>query len=160
MVSNNIQIENAHICFRNFAGKEGKFNPAGRRNFCVLFDAPMAKALEEEGWNIKYLQPRDPDEEPQAYLQVAVAFGHIPPKIVMVTSAGRTNLTEDSVGCLDFAELRNVDLIIRPYNYEVNGRQGVKAYVKTMYATLEEDAFEAKYVNVPDSAANSAMYHD
>ena len=155
MVKKNIVIENARIGFRNFSGKEGKFNPAGRRNFCVFLETDLAKELEEDGWNIRWLQPRDEAEEPQAYLQVAVSFDNIPPKIILVTKKSKTPLDETSVDILDWAEIDNVDLIIRPYNWDVNGKGGVKAYIKTMYVTIVEDEFESKYYDVPDSAANS-----
>ena len=157
MVEDNIRIEGARIGFRNFSGEEGRFNPKGRRNFCVFLEEDIAKDMEKEGWNVKWLQPREEGDELQAYLQVKVVFGKIPPKIVLVTGRGKTRLDEDTVNILDWAEIQNVDLVIRPYNWEVNGNSGVSAYIKTMYVTLKEDEFESKYYDVPDSAASAMM---
>lgn len=155
MVNKNLVVENARIGFRNFSGKEGKFNPAGRRNFCLFLEKEMGEQLEKDGWNIRWLEPRDENEDRQSYLQVAVSFDNIPPKIVLVSSHGKTQLDESSVNLLDWAEITNVDLIIRPYNWTVNGKEGVKAYVKSMYVTIAEDNFENKYLDVPDSAINT-----
>lgn len=155
MVKDNIVIEDARIGFRNFSGKEGKFNPAGRRNFCVFIDPELGEVLEKDGWNVRWLEPKDDQADRQPYLQVAVSFDNIPPKIVLITSKGKTSLDEDSVNIVDWAEIQKVDLIVRPYNWSVNGKEGVKAYVKSMYITIVEDEFDGRYIDVPDSAKNS-----
>ncbi len=141
----NISVENARIIFRNFAGKESRYNPKGKRNFCLIIDNDVAENLKDIGWNIKYLNPRDPDEVPQAYLQVAVAYENFPPKIWLISGGKKTELDEDSVSVLDYAEVENIDLIIRPYVWDVNGKGGIKAYVKNMYVTVAENEFEKKY---------------
>jgi len=151
----NIIIENARIRFRNFAGAEGKYNPAGRKNFCVLLDTDLAHELEKDGWKVRWLEPRDDQEELQAYMQVAVSFENIPPKVVMITSRGKTILDDESVNVLDWADIATLDLIIRPYQWTMNAgtrneSSGVKAYLKSLYATIAEDAFERKYYDAPE----------
>jgi hypothetical protein len=143
--TNNIMIEDARLIFKNFSGEESKFNRAGNKNFCVVLDHDMADDLAAEGWNIKYLRPREDGEEPTPYLQVTVAYGNIPPKVIMIAGRNKTPLDSLSIGTLDYAEIANVDLVIRPYNWEVNGKQGIKAYLKTMYVEIEQDAFASKY---------------
>lgn len=143
MVNNNIVLENARLIFRNFSGKPSKFNSAGNRNFCVILDPDTAQQMADEGWNVKW--PKGDDDSLKPYIQVAVSFEHIQPKIWLVTSSGKTQVNEETVDSLDWAEMENVDLIIRPYNWEVNGKVGVKAYVKSMYVTIAEDELEKKY---------------
>lgn len=149
--SNNVVMEEVRIIFRNFSGKESEFNREGDRNFAVLLDDTIANAMQEDGWNIKWLKPRedaDEGETDQAYLQVSVNFKKgRPPRIVLVTSRGRTNLSEEEVEMLDWVDIQNVDLIVRPYHWNVNDKTGIKAYLQSLYVTIEEDELERKYAD-------------
>ena len=145
-VDYNIVLEDVRVVFRNFKGEKDQYNPLGKRSFCVVLDPKDGKKYERDGWNIKWFEPREDGDERTPYLQVAVNFdGNTHPKIVLISSGGKTILDEDSVNMLDWAEIKSVDLSIRPYNWEVNGKKGVKAYLKTMYVTIYEDEFEGKY---------------
>jgi hypothetical protein len=150
----NVTLENAVIRFRNFSGKEGQYNKAGDRNFAVLLDPELATAMIEQGWNVKQLKPREEGDAPQDYIQVTVKFGGAarPPKIVMITSKGRTSLGEEEVNILDWADIQTADMIIRPYNWQVNDKSGVKAYLQSIFVTINEDELDKKYADVPDSA--------
>ena len=143
----NLRIEDARIIFRNFSGAETKYNRAGNRNFCVIIDdTDIAHQLAEAGWNVKTLTPRDEDEEPRYYIPAAVSYKNIPPRVFMICGGNKVQLDEESIGILDTSDIINVDVILRPYCWDLgNGKSGVKAYVKTMYVTIEQDEFADKY---------------
>src|SRR4051812_10540217 len=149
---NTVTMENVQIIFRNFKGKEGQYNREGDRNFGVILPTDIAEAMLADGWNVKYLNPREDDEEDEEktpWLSVSVNFDKgRPPKIMLITTRGRTVLDEPSVEMLDWADITNVDLIVRPYNWEVSGRTGIKAYLQSMYVTIEEDELERKYAEM------------
>lgn len=145
---NNIQIENAVIKFRNFRGETDRYNTTGKRTFAVLLSHDQAVSLEEEGWNVKYLKPLEEGDDPQPYLNVEVKFDHVPPTVRMISGKKSTKLDEDSIGLLDYAEIECADLIISPYQWEVSGRSGIKAYLKKAWFTIVQDRFEEKYADM------------
>jgi hypothetical protein len=156
----NVVLENVRIIFRNFAGKEGRYNREGDRNFSVLLDDMTARAMQKDGWNVKWLKARNEDEDPQAIISVSVSYKGRPPRVVMITGRGRTPLDEDTLEILDWADIRNVDLIVRPYEWVVNGKSGIKAYLQSIFVTIEEDALERKYAdldNIPARAGRTEM---
>ena len=149
-----LNIENAKIGFRNFEGREGLYNKQGDREFAVYLSEEDAIALEKEGWNIKWpkIRPDDNDEEDtrSPFLKVSVGFDFCPATIYTVTNSanGEQNITllrPEEAGMLDWAEIENVDLVIRPYEWTVSGKTGIKAYLKAGYFTLITDDFAKKY---------------
>lgn len=151
MAIRELNLENARIGFRNFEGREGQYNRQGERSFAIfLEDHRLAEELANEGWNVKFPKPRDhkadPDEpERDPYMQVSVGFDNYPPKVYMISNENPTRLSEDEVAMLDWAEIDKTDLVIRPYEWQVNGNTGVKAYLKAAYITIVTDQFAAKY---------------
>lgn len=151
-----VVFEDARIVFRNFTGKEGLYNAEGDRTFCILLDDDIAATMDRDGWNIKTLKAREDDEEgtEQPYIQVSLKYRGRngrqvrPPRVVMITSRGRTDLGEDEVEALDWVDIQQVDCIIRPYEWAVNGKGGIKAYLKSLFVTINEDPLELKYGDV------------
>lgn len=157
---NTVVLENVRIIFRNFAGKEGQYNREGDRNFAVLLTDEMAEGLSRDGWNVKTTREREVDDEKvggEPYLPVTVSYKGRPPRVVMVSSRGRTDLGEEEVELLDYSDIQNVDLIVRPYDWNVNGKSGRKAYLKSIFVTINEDELELKYADVKHVGARVAV---
>lgn len=152
-LTDTVLIENAPILFRNFTGREdGPYNREGNRNFVVALDDPdFAAQLERDGWNVKYLKAREEDEAPRACIQITVGYKIRPPRVVMITSRGKTDLGEAEVELLDAVDFETVDVIFQPYNWTAAGKTGVKAYLKSMYATIREDHLDRKYGDIPNA---------
>ena len=145
-ITENLVMENVRLIYRNFAGREGTYNRQGDRNFAVVIEDPdFAQKLIEDGWNVHAKAPKNPGDEPFYYLPVTVKFNRMPPKIVSITRRKKKLLDEENVETLDHIAISNADVCVRPYNWETNGKTGVKAYLKTLYVTLVEDEFAAKY---------------
>ena len=144
-----VQIDDARIIYRNFAGAPSKFNREGDRNFAVVIeDQDIAEALTEKGWNVKIKPPREEGDEPFMFLPVKVKFNERGPRVYLQNSLGgrnRVTLDEDTVGILDNVDITNVDLDIRPYDWDVQGKTGRTAYLQSICVTQEVDRFLDRY---------------
>lgn len=141
-----LQIDDARIIFKNFEGRGDKFNREGDRNFSLLIeDENTANALIKEGWNVKIKPGREEGDDPFMRLPVKVKFTDYGPNVYLVTGNRRNELDEESIGCLDNIEIESVDMDIRPYDWEVNGKTGRTAYLQSMEVVQRIDRFAARY---------------
>ena len=141
-----LQMDDARIIYRNFSGAESKFNRKGDRNFAVVIDdQQLAEDLRNDGWNIKIRPPRDIDDEPFMYLPVKIKFNDRGPNVYLVTGDRMNRLDEDSIDCLDNVDILEVDLDVRPYDWEINGKEGRTAYLQSIKVTQRVDRFAAEY---------------
>lgn len=141
-----LQIDDARIIYRNFAGHGSKFNREGDRNFAVIIpNQEIADELIESGWNVKIKPPRDDQDMPFMYLPVKIKFNDRGPNVYLVTGERRNKLDEEAVGCIDDIDISSVSLDIRPYDWEVNGKIGRTAYLQAMQVIQEIDRFAARF---------------
>lgn len=141
-----IQIDDASIIYRNFAGEASKFNRAGDRNFAVVISEQwIADALVQEGWNVKIKPPREEGDGVFMYLPVKVKFNDRGPKVYLKTGDRMNLLDEESVSMLDHIDIISVDMDIRPYDWDVNGQTGRTAYLQSMCVTQDVDRFAERY---------------
>lgn len=141
-----LQIDDARIIYRNFSGEPSKFNREGDRNFAVVIDdEEIADALIEEGWNVKIKAPRDEDEAPFMYLPVKIKFNERGPRVYLRSGSRTIKLDEESVDCLDHIDIVSVDMDIRPYDWEVQGKTGRTAYLQAICVIQEVDRFANRF---------------
>lgn len=141
-----LQIDEARIIYRNFSGAPSKFNREGDRNFAVVInDEEIKDALIEEGWNVKIKAPREEGDEPFMYLPVKVKFNERGPKVYLKSGKATNKLDEESIDCLDHVDIVSVDMDIRPYDWEVQGKTGRTAYLQSIWVTQEVDRFADRF---------------
>lgn len=142
-----LQIDDAKIIFRNFSGKEQKYNREGERNFALIIDSQeIADKLIEDGWNVRIKAPREEGDMPFMYLKVKIKFNDYGPRIFLRSGNSRAMLNEETVNCLDGIDIRNVDMDISPNIWEDdNGEEHKTAYLRSMEVIQELDRFSARY---------------
>ena len=143
---NILQIDDARIIYRNFAGEASQFNRAGDRNFSVLIeDEQLANELRDRGWNVKIKQAREEGDIPFMHLPVKVKFNDRGPSVYLVSGSNRVKLDEETIGMLDSIDILGVDLDIRPFDWEVNGKAGRAAYLQSICVTQDIDRFAQRF---------------
>lgn len=151
---NIVTLDDVKLLFRNFAGRAEKYNLEGIRKFNILLTPEQADYLSSIGFNVKTTREREGDDGEvlggEPILEVKVNYnGRTPPRVVLITSRGRTELGEEEVAILDFADITHCDVMIRAYDWDVNGKTGRKAYLKSIYVTIYEDELALRYADVP-----------
>lgn len=137
-----LQIDDAHIIYRNFAGRGDKFNREGDRNFAVVIpEEEMAAQLTDLGWNVKIKPAREDGDTPFMFLPVKVKFNGRGPNVYLKTGRNKNRLDEESIGLLDDIDIVCVNLDIRPYDWDVNGKSGRTAYLKNIEVIQDVDRF-------------------
>lgn len=148
-----LQIDDARIIYRNFAGRGDKYNREGDRNFAVLIpDEELANELAERGWNVKIKPPREEGDVPFMFLPVKVKFNDRGPNVYLQTGDRRNRLDEESIGCLDNIDIVGVDLDIRPYDWIIqegtkNEKSGRSAYLQNILVIQDVDRFAERFAS-------------
>ena len=137
-----LQIDDARIIYRNFAGRGDKYNREGDRNFAVVIpDEETANELSNLGWNVKIKPPREDGDTPFMFLPVKVKFNGRGPNVYLQTGRNKNRLDEESIGLLDDIDIVCVNLDIRPYDWDVNGKSGRTAYLQNIEVIQDVDRF-------------------
>lgn len=146
-----LQIDDARIIYRNFAGAASKFNREGDRNFSIVIpDQEMADALVNEGWNVKIKAPREDGDVPFMTLPVKVKFNDRGPNVYLQTGNRMNRLDEDSIACLDQIDIASVDLDVRPYDWVLyegtkDEKRGRSAYLQSIKVVQDVDRFASRF---------------
>lgn len=143
-----LQIDDARITYRNFEGRDGTYNRKGDRNFAVIIpNEDLANDLADRGWNIKIKPPREDGDSPFMYLPVKIKFSEYGPNVYLRTGKSQTRLDEESVSCLDRIKIVSVDMDIRPYDWNVNGKTGRTAWLQSICVTQDLDRFAERFAD-------------
>ena len=127
------------------------YNAEGQRSFNIQIDPEYIPMMINNGINVKYfksdIDDEDQDEKP-GFVRVKVNYASMRPPIAYVRYGENgkfVELNELTIGQLDHAVFDNVDLILNPSRYEVNGSTGTSLYLNKGYFTLHVDPLAAKY---------------
>lgn len=167
-----LQIDDARMMFPNFEGREEKYNHRGDKNFVLAIDerelyAEEVKSLMERypyfeledgmmlhdvlmalGWNVRIKPPREEGDSYFITLGVKVKFNDRGPDVYLKSGDNPVlELDEEGAGCLDNMDILSVDMDIRPYDWEINGKEGRTAYLQSIHVVQRVNRFAQRYEN-------------
>lgn len=161
MIGRTIAVDDTRFIFAtNFSGDPTKdrFADSRRKANLLIPDPEQAKDLVKAGFKVRETRPR-PDDDPNefvpeyfvtALLKYRNCAGQpvkYPPKVYLVSGDKEpVLLDEDSVSCIDSMRVKNVNVILNPYEYDP-ANNGLSLYIRTMYVEqdLDDDPYAARY---------------
>lgn len=140
------EFVDASVAMRNFSGRAEQFNERGRRNFAIFISEEQAEQLQAEGFSVRRTRPQNEGDLGSPFVKIFVNMdGDYPPKVYLVNSQGKVLLDIDTVGELDYTDIERWDVIATPWEWEYNGKTGMKLLAYRIYAVVEEYEIEKMY---------------
>lgn len=153
-----IEVNNAVIVWKNFAGNANRFGNT-TREFSLVVSQDFAEELIKKGWNVKSYSN---GEDEMLYITIKVNMeSAFPPSVVLFTDfhgkKTRTNLDETTI-----ADLDKIRIVPESTSLSVNGYRSkmfpdkVTGYLKKLYVIQEPVIeFGGKYDDWMVGTANS-----
>lgn len=161
MIGRTIAVDDTRFIFQtNFAGDPAKdrFADSRRKANLLIPDPEQAKDLVKAGFKVRETRPRqdeDPSEFiPEYFVPVLLKYRNrtgqpvkYPPKVYLVSGDNEpVLLDEESVDSIDNMRVKNVNVILNPYEYDPTNN-GMSLYIRTMYVEqdLDDDPYASRY---------------
>lgn len=161
MIGRTIAVDDTRFIFQtNFSGDPTKdrFADSRRKANLLIPDPEQAKDLIKAGFKVRETRPRQDEDSsefmPEYFVTVLLKYRNragqpvkYPPKVYLVSGDNEpVLLDEESVACIDNMRIKNVNVILNPYEYDP-ANNGLSLYVRTMYVEqdLDDDPYAARY---------------
>lgn len=161
MIGKTIAIDNTRFIYQTqFSGDPTKdrFGDARRKCNILIPDMEQVRDLIKAGFTVRETKPR-PDEDladfqPEYFVTAILKYRNrngmpvkYPPKVYLVNENDEPVLqSEDTIALLDDMRIRNVNVILNPYEYDP-ANHGMSLYIRTMYVEqdMDDDPYAALY---------------
>ena len=132
MIGRTIAVDDTRFIFQtNFAGDPSKdrYADSRRKANLIIPSAEQAKDLIKAGFKVRETRPRPDDDPkdftPEYFIPVLLKYRNrigqpvkYPPKVYLVSGNCEPKLLdEDSVGSIDQMRVKNVNVILNPYEF-------------------------------------------
>lgn len=161
MIGRTIAVDDTRFIFAtNFAGDPSKdrFADARRKANILIPDPEQAKDLIKAGFKVRETRPRQDDDPndfvPEYFVTAILKYRNrmgqavkYPPRVYLVSGGNEpVLLDEESVGLIDNMRVKNVNVVLNPYEYDP-ANNGLSLYIRTMYVEqdLDDDPYAARY---------------
>ena len=143
-----MQGKNKNGSWSNFKGAPTKVNTiGGKRTFNLVIPERMVKELEDDGWKIRSIPPRDDQDDILYFTEIVLNMEKkVEPDIYLCSEFGgrkrKTRLHGDDVGMLDDIRFERADVNIYPHVHA----NGVKGHCNQLVVIqARNDLFDGDY---------------